>query len=212
VRVPEQVAPALQEADQLDVAARDRLGAGRIGVETLDVGAERLHALLELALRRRQPELRHVVPERGVGADQVRVVLGRRDLREVVLHHARALAHGGDDPELSVRVVVGEDPRSPQDEVVRSPSRRAAQLVLDERHERGREHLAAHDRLARRERLRDRERQDVVPALGHVQHDRRAQDEHQDDEQEGDDGSHRRSRSRRARERERVVDGSGAPP
>ncbi len=180
VRVAEEIAPRLEEPQELHVARVERLRGADRRIEPGDVGAELADARPIPALRRRQPEAEGVVPEHGVGLDEVRVVLIARHLREVVLHHPHGLAHRLEDPELAIGVVVRPQRRPPEDEVVRAPAEAVRQLVIHDGGDRGREHGARRRGLAGGKRRRDVERQPIVSDLSDVQRDDRRQPDDDD--------------------------------
>jgi hypothetical protein len=146
-----------------------------------------------LALGGRQPELLGVVPEGGVRGDEIRVEGIARHLRQMVLQDAGALARRLDDAELPVRVVVGEQLRPPQDDVVRTPAGAAPELVLDDVGEGGREDLAADERTVVGKARREVELEPIVGALREVQDERRSQQG--GDDQDRDDAPEQSQRA-----------------
>ena len=104
----------------------------------------------------------------------------------MVLEHAHALAQRLDDAELAVGVVVGQDVRTPEKEIVRPPARPVAELVLHDGDEGGGEGLSRNDFLTGRERGADVEVEAIVPLLQEVKRDGNRQEcDHYEDEHDG---------------------------
>src|SRR6266404_3631967 len=180
VGVAEEVAPRHEEPQQLHVALRDRLRGAERRLEAADVLVQKSHALAVAALRRRKPQPPLVIAEHEIRLHEVGIEGVARHLRQVVLHDAHGLAYRLDDAELTIGVVVGPERRSPEDEVVGTPAEAVAQLVVDDRAERRRQHGAGRRRLADGKMLREIERQLVVAHLSEMEGDDR---EHPNDEQ-----------------------------
>ena len=74
----------------------------------------------------------------------------------------RVVAHGLDDPELTVGVIVGPDFRPPEKQIVGTPSEAGVQLMVHDCRQRRRVDLAGHGRFVGRENLVDIVGENVV--------------------------------------------------
>ena len=102
MRIAQQVGPRLDEADQLDGAGVELARRRRRAMQPGDVHLQVADAVVVLAFGRRQHPLLGVVAKIGVGDHEVRIVLIRGNLGQVILEHAGGLAHGLDDAELAI--------------------------------------------------------------------------------------------------------------
>src|SRR5208282_1236560 len=140
----------------------------RRGVQAGDVHSQMLDAVVVLAFGRGQYPLLGIVSKVRVGDHKVRIVLIRGNLGQVIFEDARGLAHGLDDSELTIGVVVRRDFRAPQEEVVGTPPEASVQLMVHDRGQRRGIDLAGRRRFVGWEKLVDIEVETIVMLLAEM--------------------------------------------
>src|ERR1700736_1835195 len=98
----------------------------------------------------------------------------------MVLEYPHGLAHRDNDAQLAVGIVVGQQPRSPQDKIIRPPSEPGMKLMIHDFRERRRVNLTRKKWLVRRENPIDLVAETIMTNLAKMncEHDREPYGDH----------------------------------